>query len=64
MKMYFFDVTLKVEDEGLAIKTVVYKGARGWNELAVRRIVLYQFLDGGFQVLRIDRVPERAPSRE
>jgi hypothetical protein len=62
MKMYFFDVTLKVDDHGIPTKTVIYKGARAWNELTARRIVLYQFLEGGFQVVRIDRVPERSTS--
>ena len=41
MKMYFFDVTVKVMKRGVPEKVVIYKGARG------------------FQVVRIDRVPER-----
>jgi hypothetical protein len=63
MRMYFFDVTLKVENRGLPMKTVLYKGARARDELTARRIILYQFLEGGFQVVRIDRVPERSTSR-
>jgi hypothetical protein len=62
MKMYFFDVTIKVENCGVPVKTVLYKGARGWNELNARRVILNQFLEGGFQVVRIDRVAERSPS--
>jgi hypothetical protein len=59
MRTYFFDVTIKVEDQGLPVKTVVYRGAQAWNELAARRIVLNQLLEGSFQVVRIDRVAEQ-----
>jgi hypothetical protein len=61
--MYFFDVTLKVEDRGLPIKTVLYKGARARDELSARRIILNRFLEGRFQVVRLDRVPERGAER-
>jgi hypothetical protein len=59
MRMYYFDVTVKVMHNGVAEKVVIYKGARGLRELSARRIILNQFLAGGFQVVRIDRVPER-----
>jgi hypothetical protein len=38
---------------------VVYKGARAVDELTARRILLNQFLAGGFQVVRIARVVEQ-----
>ena len=38
---------------------MVYKAARAFNELSARRVLLNQFLAGGFQVVRIDRVEER-----
>lgn len=57
--MYFFDVTVKVLHHGVPGKTVVYKAAQGYNELSARRVILNQFLAGGFQVIRIDRVEER-----
>ena len=59
MRMYFFDVTLKVVHQGVPEKVVVYKAARAFNELSARRVLLNQFLAGGFQVVRIDRVEER-----
>lgn len=59
MRMYFFDVTVKVTFRGVAEKVAVYKGTRGYNELGARRVLLEQFLAGGFQVVRIDRVQER-----
>ena len=61
MPMYFFDVTLAVRHEGRPIQTVVYRGARAADELTARRIVLNQFLDRGFQVVRLDRVREPGP---
>ena len=61
MPMYFFDMTLAVRHEGLPIKTVVYRGARAADELTARRIVLNQFLDRRFQVVRLDRVREPGP---
>ena len=61
MPMYFFDMTLAVRHEGLPIKTVVYRGARAADELTARRIVLNQFLDRGFHVVRLDRVREPGP---
>ena len=59
MRMYFFDVTLKVMKDGVAERVVVYKAARAFNELSARRVLLNQFLAQGFQVVRIDRVEER-----
>ena len=64
MQMFFFDVKLKVLYEGRPSKAVLYKGARAGDELAARRIVLNQFLDGGFQVVRLDRVGERGLSSD
>ena len=55
MKMYFFDVTIKVENRGVPIKTVLYK-APGVERAQRAPGVLNQFLEGGFQVVRIDRV--------
>jgi hypothetical protein len=37
---------------------VVYKAARACDELTARRKILNQFLNRGFQVVRIDRVKE------
>jgi hypothetical protein len=59
MRMYFFDVTVKVIHRDVPRKVLVYKGARARDELTARRIILNQFLDGGFQVVRIDRIGER-----
>lgn len=59
MRMYFFDVTLKVMNNGAPEKVVVYKAARAFNELAARRTILNQLLARAFQVVRIDRVQER-----
>lgn len=59
MRMYFFDVTLKILHHGVAEKVVVYKAARALNELSARRMILNQLLAEGFQVVRIDRVEER-----
>ena len=59
MRMYFFDVTLKVLDHGQPAKVVLYKGARARDELTARRVILNQFFKGGFQVVRLDRVQER-----
>jgi hypothetical protein len=59
MRMYFFDVTVKVMHHGVPAKVVIYKGARALRELSARRIILYDLLAEGFQVVRIDRVPER-----
>ena len=60
MRMYFFDVTLKVVNNDVPEKVVVYKAARALNELGARRIILNQFLAEGFRVVRIDRVAERS----
>jgi len=59
MRMYFFEVTVKVMHRDFPEKVVVYKAARALDELTARRIILNQFLAGGFQVVRIDRVSER-----
>jgi glycosyltransferase A (GT-A) superfamily protein (DUF2064 family) len=64
MRMYFFDVTLKVKHDDVSEKVVVYKAARAFNELSARRVVLNPFLAGGFQVVRIDRVEERCLQAE
>ena len=59
MRMYFFDVTVKVMHHEFPENVLVYRAARAVNELTARRIILNQFLAGGFQVVRIDRVGER-----
>jgi hypothetical protein len=59
MRMYFFDVTVKVMHHDVPEKVTVYKGARAPSEHLARRLILNQFLAGGFQVVRIDRVEER-----
>jgi hypothetical protein len=59
MRMYFFDVTVKVMKHGVPENVVVYKAARASRELDARRRILNQFLAGRFQVVRIDRVGER-----
>ena len=59
MRMYFFDVTVKVEHRDAPRKVVVYKAARARDELTANRIILNQYLAGGLQVARIDRVRER-----
>jgi hypothetical protein len=59
MRMFFFDVTVKVLHHGVAEKVVVYKAAKAFNELSARRMILNSFLAEGFQVVRIDRVEER-----
>ena len=59
MRMYFFDVALKVMNDGVPEKVLVYKAARAFNELSARRTILNQFLAQAFQVVRIDRVDER-----
>ena len=64
MRMFYFDVTLKVMHHGIPEKVVVYKAARALNELSARRIVLNQFLAEGFQVVRIDRVEERCVQQD
>ncbi|MHB1558198.1 MAG: hypothetical protein ACYC61_12105 [Isosphaeraceae bacterium] len=61
MRMFFFDVTIKVEADGLPVKIVIYRAARAWNELSARRAILNPLLAGGFQVVRIDRIAERCP---
>ena len=59
MCMYFFDVTVKVTHQDIPRMVVLYKGARAGDELTARRVLLERFLKDGFQVVRIDRVPER-----
>jgi hypothetical protein len=64
MRMYFFDVTVKVTHHDVPDKVVIYKGARAPDELTARRMILNQLLDKRFQVVRIDRVPERCWRRD
>ena len=64
MRMFFFDVTLKVTQHGVPEKVVVYKAARALNELSARRLILNRFLAEGFQVVRIDRVEERCVQQD
>lgn len=64
MRMYFFDVTVKVVNLDGPRKVVVYKAAHGFRELDARRRILNQFLERGFQVVRIDRVAERCLQNE
>lgn len=59
MHMYYFDVTMKVMHRDAPEKVVLYKAARARNELAARRLLLNQFFNRRFQVVRIDRVGER-----
>ncbi len=59
MRMDFFDVTVKGTHQDIPRKVVLYKGARAGDELTARRILLERFLKDRFQVVRIDRVPER-----
>jgi hypothetical protein len=59
MRIYFFDVTVKVMHHDVPIKVVLYKGARAIDELTARRKILNRLLEGRFQVVRIDRVHER-----
>lgn len=63
MSMFFFDVTVKVIENEVPVRSVLYCGARARDELSARRIVLYQYLDRGLQVVRIDRAPERTLSK-
>jgi hypothetical protein len=64
MRMYFFDVTVKVMHHDVPEKVVIYKGARARDELTARRKILNQLLEKRFQVVRIDRVPERCLRRD
>jgi hypothetical protein len=64
MRMYFFDVTVKIMHHDVADKVIIYKGARASDELSARRAILNQLLDRRFQVVRIDRVPERCLRRD
>jgi hypothetical protein len=59
MRIYFFDVTVKVMHLGVPMKVVLYKGARADDELTARRKILERLLERRFQVVRIDRVRER-----
>jgi hypothetical protein len=60
MRMFFFEVTLRVVHEGRPIDARLYKGVRAADELAARRALLTRFLDDGFQVLRLGRAAERS----
>ncbi len=61
MRVYFLDVTLKVEHQGRPVRAVVPKAARADSELSARRSVLDHYLVLGFQVIRLDRAGERTP---
>lgn len=61
MRMYFFDATVRVQHEGRSVEVVLYKAARAEDELTARRAVLNRFFEGGFQVVRLERVEERSP---
>ncbi len=60
MRMFFFDVSLRVVHEGRLMDFMVYKGVRAADEHAARRTLLGRFLDDGFQVLRLGRAAERS----
>jgi hypothetical protein len=62
MRVYYFDVTIRVRHEGEALDAVVYKAARAADEHSARRNVLCRYLDAGFQVVRLRRVVERTPN--
>lgn len=59
MRIFFFDVTVKVQHDGRAVQTIVRKSARAVHEHNARRIVLDFYLRKGFQVLRLTPVEER-----
>lgn len=63
MTMYFFDVTLRVVENGEPFDLVLYKAARAQDELSARRAILNRYLKGGFQVRRLERVAERSRGR-
>jgi hypothetical protein len=60
MRMYFFNVTVRVEHAGRVVDAVLRKGARAPGEHRARRIILDRYLSAGFQILRMDRAPETA----
>jgi hypothetical protein len=60
MRIYFFDVTLKVDRDGRPVETVSRKAARAASEHLARRSVVCHYLADGFQVLRLVCVNERA----
>ena len=60
MRMFFFDVTLRVVHDGRPMDMMLYKGIRATDEHAARRTLLGRFLDDGFQVLRLGRAAERS----
>ena len=59
MRLYFFEVTLRVEHEGRPTDTVLYKSARAASEHLARRSLLGLLLGEGFQVVRLNYVEER-----
>ncbi|MGE3818064.1 MAG: hypothetical protein AB7I30_01390 [Isosphaeraceae bacterium] len=59
MRIYFFDVTVKVQHEGRAVQTVVRKSARAADDHQARRNVLDHYLRRGHQVVRLTPVEER-----
>jgi hypothetical protein len=60
MRMFYFDVTLRIVHSGRRLDVALYKGVRAANELAARRAVLNRFLDDGLQVVRLGRAAERS----
>jgi hypothetical protein len=59
MRMFYFDVIVKVTHDEISHTVVLFKGARAADELTARRKVLDRLLEKRFQVVRIDRVRER-----
>ncbi len=59
MRIFFFDVTVKVQQDGRAAQSVVRKSARAEHEHEARRIVLDHYLRRGHQVIRLTAVEER-----
>jgi hypothetical protein len=60
MRMYFFNVTVRVEQGGRVVEAVLRKGARASAEHGARRVVLDHYLSAGFQVVKIHRIAETA----
>jgi hypothetical protein len=59
VRIYFFDVTVKVQQDGRAAQTIVRKSARASHEHEARRTVLDHYLRRGHQVIRLTPVEER-----
>ncbi len=58
METYMFDVTLRVQHEGKAVYTILYRGCRADSEHAARRTILQDFLADGWQVAKMERTTE------